>query len=1167
MRLKAIKLAGFKSFVDPTSVPFTTNMTGIVGPNGCGKSNTIDAVRWVMGESSAKYLRGDAMTDVIFNGSSERKPVGKCSVDLIFDNSEGKLRGEYAKYNEVAVRRQVTRDGQSTYYLNGTKCRRKDVTDLFLGTGLGPRSYAIIEQGMISRLIEAKPEELRVYVEEAAGISRYKERRRETENRMRRTQENLERLSDIREELERQLAHLQRQAQAAEKYKDLKAQEREKKAQLQALQWQTLDNDYRQREQQIGQLQVTFESHMAAQRSADADIEALRLQHGDKTEAFNQAQTRFYEVGAQIARQEQKVEHQSQMSLQLDRELADAERSLLEAQKELEQDQLQLEDVSEKRMALEPELELLEAAEEEASEALMLAEEGQRQWQDDWDQFTQRASEPTRQAEVAQTRIQNTEQQLQRLQQRRGKLQDEQHQLEHNPELEEIQLLQEQCSEQELHSEALQEQVDELQAQLQQGEQALEQRRQQLQQQRQQLQQHLNRQTTLQALQSAALGEGSESVSHWLESHQLARNPRLAEQLHVEAGWEKAVETVLGDYLQAVVLDDLDPVQHWLDSLSDGQLALSCASVGSEPAAAAQDLLSKVRSERDVSSLLHGVQVADDLAAALNRRSQLAAGQSIVTPDGIWIGRDWLRVNRQRGDEGGMLARQQELEQLAEQIEELDIDVEEAEVDLDSDQLKLRGQQQQRENAQRELQQASQKLIALRSQLAGKQARAEQFDVRRRQLQSELEEISEQQELEREQLELLREQWQEAMAAVDEDTDQREQLQLRREQVQSQLQQARGQAGQHKDRRHQLQLQLQGLNTSEDSLKQAIERLASQLQTLRQRRETIIEQQSRDHSADLTELKAQLDEMLEQRVDAEEQMQQRRKELEQVDTRLRELEQQRSDAEKHALEVRNALEKVRMECQALDIRRQALVEQLKESGLTLHEVMQAMPEQADAEQWQQELQRIAERIQRLGAINLAAIEEYQTQSERKRYLDEQNADLEKALATLEGAIHKIDRETRTRFKETFDHINSGLAELFPKVFGGGHASLELTGDDLLNTGVAIMARPPGKKNSTIHLLSGGEKALTAIALVFSIFQLNPAPFCMLDEVDAPLDDANVGRYARLVKAMSDKVQFIYITHNKIAMEMADQLMGVTMQEPGVSRLVSVDVEEAAEMID
>lgn len=1166
MRLKAIKLAGFKSFVDPTTVPFTTNMTGIVGPNGCGKSNTIDAVRWVMGESSAKYLRGDAMTDVIFNGSSERKPVGKCSVDLIFDNSEGKLRGEYAKYSEVAVRRQVTRDGQSSYYLNGTKCRRKDVTDLFLGTGLGPRSYAIIEQGMISRLIEAKPEELRVYVEEAAGISRYKERRRETENRMRRTQENLERLSDIREELDRQLAHLQRQAQAAEKYKELKAQEREKKAQLQALQWQALDTDYQQREQQIGQLKVTFESHMAAQRSADADIEALRVQHSDKTDAFNQAQTAFYEVGAQIARQEQKVEHQSQLSLQLDRDLADAERSLLEAQKELEQDQIKLEDVSEQRMALEPELELLEAAEEEASEALLQAEEAQRQWQDDWDQFTQRASEPTRQAEVAQTRIQNIEQQLQRLQQRRGKLQDEQHQLEHNPELEEIQLLQEQCSEQELHSESLQEQVEQLQSQLQQGEEALEQRRQQLNEQRQQLQQHLNRQTTLEALQAAAVGEGSEAVSHWLESHQLARKPRLAETLHVEAGWEKAVETVLGDYLQAVMVDALDPVQHWLANLNDGLLTL-CQGRPMSVAAEAGTLQAKVSAKTDLGDLMHGVLVADDLASALARRDSLSTGQSLITPDGIWIGPDWLRINRQQGDEGGMLARQQELEQLADVIEQLDIDVEEAEADLDSDQLRLRSQQQQRENAQRELQQASQKLIALRSQLAGKQARAEQFDVRRRQLQSEQEEINEQQELEREQLELLREQWHEAMAAVDEDADQREQLQQRRELVQTQLQQARGQAGQHKDRRHQLQLQLQGLNSSENSLKQAIERLAAQLSTLRQRREAIVEQQSRDHSADLELLKAQLEEQLAQRLQAEEQMQARRRELEQVDSRLRELEQQRSDAEKQALEVRNALEKVRMECQALDIRRQALVDQLKESGLSLHEVMQAMPEQADSEQWQHELQRIGERIQRLGAINLAAIEEYQTQSERKRYLDEQNQDLEKALATLEGAIHKIDRETRTRFKETFDHMNRGLAELFPKVFGGGHASLELTGDDLLNTGVAIMARPPGKKNSTIHLLSGGEKALTAIALVFSIFQLNPAPFCMLDEVDAPLDDANVGRYARLVKAMSDKVQFIYITHNKIAMEMADQLMGVTMQEPGVSRLVSVDVEEAAEMID
>ena len=1166
MRLKAIKMAGFKSFVDPTTVPFATNMTGIVGPNGCGKSNTIDAVRWVMGESSAKYLRGDSMTDVIFNGSSERKPVGKASVELIFDNTDKTLKGEYAAYNEVSVRRQVTRDGQSLYFLNGTKCRRKDVTDIFLGTGLGPRSYAIIEQGMISRLIESKPDELRVYVEEAAGISKYKERRRETENRMRRTQENLERLSDIRQELDRQLAHLQRQAEAAEKYRALKSQEREKKAQLQALKWQALDADYRQRELQILAQETQFEAHMAEQRAVDAEIESLRQEHYEKTEVFDLAQNKYYEVGSHIARQEQKIEHQSQMSFQLDRDMAEVEKQIFDNEHALENDQLQLEELSAELEMFEPELDLLMAEQEEASMQLLSAEEAQQAWQEDWDAFTARASEPTKQAEVAQTKIQAVEQQIQRLEQQQRRLKEELEELIHNPENEEILLLQEEVSELELQAESQQEAFEHQQNLLQTSRERLEKLRTQYDEGKTRLIQLQSREATLQALQKAALGQGSESVSHWLESHQLARKPRLAERLQVQSGWEVAVETVLGAYLQAVVIDDLDPMQHWLGSFKEGQMAIWASA--STPFNATPDaLLSKVSSSEDISGLLYGVKTAPDLAQALAMRSQLQPHESVITPEGVWLGKQWLRVNKAADGEGGMLARQQELELLEEQVEELDMQVEEWEVDLDAAQLNLRSLEQQRDNAQREQQQLSQKLMQMTSQLSGKQARAEQFNLRSTKLEQDLQENKELQIVEREEIEVLRLAWQEALAAVDTDGDERERLQAQRQQVQQQLEQARAQGRTQQERAHQLQLKVQGLRNKQQGMQQAVGRLADQKARLLERKQHIGANQKVDHSSDLAELKLQLEEMLERRLDAEENMQAARKLLQAVDVRMRELEQLRQVAEQKSLDVRNELEKVRLECQALDIRRQALIEQLSEEKLTLKEVLENLSEEANIDGWQQQLEDLSMRIQRLGAINLAAIDEYKIQSERQVYLAAQYDDLEKALNTLAGAIEKIDRETRTRFKDTFDKINASLAELFPKVFGGGQASLELTDDDMLSTGVAIMARPPGKKNSTIHLLSGGEKALTAIALVFSIFQLNPAPFCMLDEVDAPLDDANVGRYARLVKAMSDKVQFIYITHNKIAMEMASQLMGVTMHEPGVSRLVTVNVEEAAELID
>lgn len=1174
MRLKAIKLAGFKSFVDPTYIPFPTNMTGILGPNGCGKSNTIDAVRWVMGESSAKNLRGDSMTDVIFNGSSQRKPVGKASVDLIFDNSDGTLRGEYAAFNEVSLRRQVTREGQSTYYLNGTKCRRKDITNIFLGTGLGARSYSIIEQGMISRLIESKPEELRVFIEEAAGISKYKERRRETESRIRRTNENLERLQDIRDEMERQLAHLHKQAQAAEKYKEYKAEERLKKGQLHALKWQVLDVDYNKRKLAISDLELQFEAKMAQQTSIDAEIEDCRQTQFERNDVFSRAQAKYYEIGAYIARQEQKIEHQSQMSLQLSQELAETEKALLESQANLEEDQIKLEDINEELLMLEPELESVKFSDETANELVISAEGRMNSWQQEWDAFTQKASTPAQQAEVAQSKIQSLEQQIVRIQQRTERLNEEKIQLTANPEAEEILLLQEHISEHELRLEDQEILAENFIEQVNAQREKIETIRRKLDEGRSELQQVQGRKASLEALQQAAKGESNQSVAHWLESHQLSRKARLSETVQVENGWEKAVEMVMGDYLQAVVVDDVDPVQHWVDGLKDGEVILwgeirNDLSGSSNITPSNNDYLlsSKVTASSNIESLLANVQTAETLSVAMSRRLQLSDSESIITPDGLWLGKNWFRVAKDGEGNGGILARQQELEILENRFEDLDISVEEWEADLNYEQLQLRNLEQQKEVQQKEISTYARQLSNYQTELSGKQARAEQLTLRIEKVEHEIQETNELKSLEEEQIAEARIQWQSALDNMDQDADERTRLQTMRDDIASSIDSARISARQTKDQLHQLQLRYQNFSNQQQSLLQAVERLRQQVIRNQERKSQIHHNQNRDHDSDLDELKMQLEEVLEQRLDAEQIMAGARRELESVEADLKQLEKDRIITEKAGLDLRTQLEQQRMEMQSLEIRRSSLVDQLSEDSLVLEQVVESLPSTANIEVWSQELERIADQVRRLGAINLAAIDEYKSQSERKVYLDSQYEDLEKALATLEGAIHKIDRETKNRFKETFDKVNLGLAELFPKVFGGGHASLELTGDDLLSTGVAIMASPPGKKNSTIHLLSGGEKALTAIALVFSIFQLNPAPFCMLDEVDAPLDDANVGRYARLVKAMSEKVQFIYITHNKIAMEKADQLMGVTMQEPGVSRLVSVDIEEAAKMVE
>ena len=1161
MRLKSIKLAGFKSFVDPTTVSFPSNMAAVVGPNGCGKSNIIDAVRWVMGESSAKNLRGESMTDVIFNGSNTRKPVTQASIELIFDNSDNSLVGEYAAFAEISIRRRVTRDGQNTYFLNGTKCRRRDITDIFLGTGLGPRSYSIIEQGMISKLIEAKPEELRNFIEEAAGISKYKERRRETENRIRRTQENLARLTDLREELERQLERLYRQAQAAEKYQEYKAEERQLKAQLLALRWQTLNQQVGSREQVIGDQEVAFEALVAEQRSADAAIERLRDGHHELSERFNLVQGRFYSVGGDIARVEQSIQHGQQRLRQLQDDLREAEKARLETESHLGHDRTLLATLGEELEMLLPEQEMTAAAAEESAASLEEAEAAMHGWQEQWDGFNQRSVEPRRQAEVQQSRIAQLEQSLERLAERQRRLNEELQQLTADPEDAAILELNEQLAAGELEHEALQLAEEQQAERLQQLREELQQAGQAQQQAQGELQRLNGRLASLEALQQAALDPG-QGAGEWLREQNLLQRPRLAEGLRVESGWELAVETVLGADLQAVLLEDFAGLD--FSALEQGELRL--ASPASGGVRRAGSLLDKIESSHDLSPWLAGVRPVESLEQALAARAQLAEGESLISRDGYWVGRHFLRVRRAAEADSGVLARGQELERLQLEREEREA----ALAQLDDRLLALRDdqrrQEEQREQQRRQGQELARQLAELKAKLSASQAKAEQLGLRRRRLQDELQEAAEQREIEQEQLGESRLQLQDALDAMALDNEQRESLLASRDNLRERLDRVRQEARQHKDHAHQLAVRVGSLKAQHDSTRQALERLEMQAERLHERREQL-SLNLEEGEAPLEELRIKLEELLERRMAVDDELRQARLALEDADRELRDAEKRRTQAEQQAQLLRSQLEQQRMDWQSLNVRRKALADQLAEDNYDLHGVIATLPAEASESAWEEELERMAARISRLGPINLAAIDEYQQQSERKRYLDAQDADLVEALETLENVIRKIDKETRNRFKDTFDQINGGLQALFPKVFGGGNAYLELTGEDLLDTGVTIMARPPGKKNSTIHLLSGGEKALTALALVFSIFQLNPAPFCMLDEVDAPLDDANVGRYARLVKEMSATVQFIYITHNKIAMEMADQLMGVTMHEPGCSRLVAVDVEEALAMVE
>ncbi len=1165
MRLKNIKLAGFKSFVDPTIVAFPSNICAVVGPNGCGKSNIIDAVRWVMGESSAKNLRGESMSDVIFNGSNARKPVGQASIELIFDNSECTLVGEYAGFGEISIKRKVTRDGQNIYYLNGAKCRRRDITDIFLGTGLGPRNYAIIEQGMISRLIEAKPEELRVYIEEAAGISKYKERRRDTENRMRRTSENLERLTDIREELERQLARLERQSKAAEKYAELKKEERALKSQLQALQYRLLDEQSRSQQTAIREFEVKIESFVTERVSHETAIEKHRTEYTELGDRFNEVQGRFYGVGTEIARIEQNIQHIQERNRQLQEYLLRTENELGESTSRLTSDEEKARLWEVELQELSPELEELQATEELSGDELLSAEEAMQSWQLEWDEFNQRASQPQKQAEVEQSRIQHLEQVQARLLERIRRLEDEEQQLPLEDGSEELAILREKVAESETLSQQKQQQLMSAQETIENLQDTVLHSEEDLNESRNTLQILRGRHASLEALQQASKG-GDEETVRWLSEHALQDNTRLLESLSVEPQWQAATEAVLGNALQAVCVDSIDAVTGVLEGLQQGNVVFVQDDVASQDThmTNAARLLDKVSGDSHVHSLLAGVYIADSLSEALALRSQLQSYESVVTPEGLWLGANWLRVKRESDAQSGVLARQTELETLTVELHQVEVETESLTNTLQEQREQLKAQQQEREDTRQQNDDIKRALGEHRSELSACEVRLEQSAVRREKLWADITEAKEQMAAEGDNLSESRATLEEAITIMEEDAQQREKLLNRRDELRSTLDQMRQRVRHGKDKLHALAMKHQSVKTQLHSIRDSIERLREQKLRLTERVEQL--RSSIGVEDDPTESQQlELEALLEKRLGIEEELASSRRALEESEQELRDAEQSRNRIENELQGLQSQLTDNRLAAQTVQVQRETIAKNLMEEGMELSQLLEELPEDARPEPFEEELTTIANRITRLGPINLAAIDEYKIESERKNYLDTQDADLREALETLENAIMKIDLETRTRFRETFDSVNSSIKELFPKVFGGGHAYLELTGDDLLDTGIAIMARPPGKRNSTIHLLSGGEKALTAIALVFSIFRLNPAPFCMLDEVDAPLDDANVGRYARLVEEMSKQVQFIYITHNKIAMEMAHQLMGVTMHEPGVSRMVTVDVNEAAEL--
>ena len=1162
MRLSRIRLAGFKSFVDPTSIAFPGAVGAVVGPNGCGKSNVIDAVRWVMGESSAKHLRGESMADVIFNGSSARKPVGHASVELQFDNSDGSLGGKYAAYAEISVKRVVNRDGQSAYYLNATRCRRRDITDVFLGTGLGPRSYSIIEQGTISRLIEARPEELRAYLEEAAGISLYKERRRETERRIRDTLENLSRLDDLRDEVGRQLEKLRRQAESAERYRRLRAEERRCRAELLVLRLREMEQARADQRRELDQRVNALEASRARSRSLERDAEASRAAHGEVGDQLNAAQGRYYALGSELAAVESRIAHRRELRERQGQELTRAEQSLQELEQELAGDQEKLDVLESRLQALGPQLAEATGQEQQAEAALAARREAREQWRAEWEAFQREAAEPVREAQVERARIEQLERRALELGNRAERAAAELERLDLRPmEMERDELAAEQQSLEQAAAQARAE-AEAAGARLAELREEEDERAEALHEVRGEVHRGQARLTSLETLQKAALGDDGGPPARWLADRGLHER-RLVQSLDVEPGWERAVEVVLGDALEAALVDD--PQAHAVDlpALEQGRLMLFAPRAGA--AEAGTGLASRVRAPWPVTSLLGGVHCAADLEEAARRLPELADGESVITPDGVWLGRNWARFQAAGSDDGaGVLEREREIASLRDTLAEDEQRAARLAADIESLEERLLEQEEARDDARAEANRLERRLAEVGAR--GKSLESRLADARRRRerLLEDQAEIQREREASQSDVQAARSRLTDALARGEALEQRRPRLEARREELDQAVRSAQEQLTQARQARHDLALRREGAATAAESARQAIARSRGQAERLAARAEEL-----RGALAELDapgeDLDGQRQALLERQAQAERELTEVRRRQGEVEQRLRELERQRAAAESETAELREAVEAARLREQEIRLRAQTLEEQLGELEVDANQVRAGLADDAEPAVWERQLAALETRIQRLGAVNLAAIDECQVMEERKGYLDAQHADLSEAMDTLQGAIRRIDRETRNRFRETFDKVNEGVQRLFPRLIGGGRAYLELTGDDLLETGVTVMAQPPGKRITNIHLLSGGEKALTAVALVFALFELNPAPFCMLDEVDAPLDEANVGRFCEMLQEMSRWVQFVIITHNKTTMEIAGHLIGVTMNEPGVSRLVAVDVDEAAEL--
>ena len=1169
MRLKQINLAGFKSFVDPTHIPVPGQLVGIVGPNGCGKSNVIDAVRWVLGETSAKHLRGDTMQDILFNGSGQRQPVNRASVELIFDNSLGRAGGQWSSYAEISVKRMLARDGEATsYYINNVHVRRRDVADIFLGTGLGSRAYAIIEQGMISRVIEAKPEELRVFLEEAAGVSKYRARRHETELRLKDTRENLQRVEDVRLELEKQLEHLQGQAEVATRYHELQGRLRTAQNLLSLLKKQEAAAQRTRHVKEIERLTLELEAETTKLRETEKRLEELRAQHYRGSDTVHAAQGAFYEANAETARLEQELAHLRDNRQRVERDLLD-----LRAQAERGREQLAA--AQENLASLQGELAraaesatIREAAARVESDKLPVAEEAFKATRNRHDELQRSLALAEQAMGVEQTKRAHAQQTTEQLALRARRLQEERVALQpaDAPRLNKLRA-DIAALEQELHDLRVSMQAHE--DRLPEIEQAL---REKVAEQEVAGQRLAGSEAQLQALTQLQerLARGAHTKD-WLEARGLGKSPRLWQQIRIESGWEDALEAVLRERLNAIAVERMEQAGGWLSEPPPGRITVFApaqeAATSTEPLAGCEPLRRYVtcndaRLQAVIADWLSQVYVIADTNSAVAIRTRLPAGALLVTREGHIFTHHTVSFHAPDSELHGVLSRQREIEQLGgvigaawdgldrlrEAATAAERDVEQARMHLDEARDAINDRQQRHHALQMEAlqltefdQRVTQRVERIAAELAEIEAQSTTVTMSAQAAERRVIELQAEVEQHRGQLALAADLYQRAESVLER---QRGTLQATREAAQ--------QATFHK----------QACDNKIIEIHNSIQVISENSLHLGA---TLASRQQELAGYDETPLQQHLQQALATRTEREQALAQSRDALEGLETSLKTTDEERHAVEQKLEPLRERTAETRLKEQEARLNEEQYAQQLVEAGAREEDVAQQLEKGMRPGTLNSEISRLNEEIKGLGAVNLAALEELQTASERKDYLDRQSRDLNEAMTTLEDAIRRIDRETRERLQHTFDEVNRHFSEMFPALFGGGNAKLVLTGEEILDAGILVQAQPPGKKNTTIHLLSGGEKALTALSLVFSMFQLNPAPFCLLDEVDAPLDDHNTGRFCELVKKMSQQSQFLFISHNKITMEIAEQLLGITMQEPGVSRVVAVDIEEAMKL--